>query len=644
MNGASGIAVGMATNMPPHNLSELVDGIKAYIDNNEITIDELAGYIKAPDFPTGGYIYGYKGVKDAFATGRGSIKIRAKLHVEELRKGKQAIIITEIPYQVNKATLVEKIALLSNEKKIEGIGEIRDESNRKGIRIVLELKKNVVPKVIINKLYKHTQLETSFNVNNIALVNGRPKQLNLKDLIKYYVEHRHRIVIRRTQYLLKQAEARAHILEGLLVALDNLDEVIKLIRSSQTPEIAKQGLMDNFKLTEIQAKAILDMRLQRLTNLESEKIKQEYKEVKAKIADYKDILEKPERQFNIIKEELDEIKEKYGDERRTQIIYSTSEISIEDLIQQEDVIVTISHHGYIKRMSLNEFQTQARGGVGKRGASTKDEDFISNVFHVNSHDYLLIFTQKGKCFWLRAFDVPETQRNSKGRAIQNLIQLDSEDKVLSILNVRKLDDPKFYLFFATKNGIVKRVPLKDFSRPRATGIIAITIQEGDKLLDVQLCTDKDECLLVTNNGYANRFPCKEVRAMGRTAQGVKGINLSEGSKVVSLLISHDESQEVFVLSEFGYGKRTPVSEYRATKRGARGVLTMKITAKTGKVVGAILVTEKDEYMIITANGVIIRSKVKAVARLGRNTQGVRVIKLKQGDTIADIEKIRTEEE
>ncbi len=644
MNGASGIAVGMATNMAPHNLSELVAGIKAYIDNNDITIDELANYIKAPDFPTGGYIYGYSGVKKAFATGRGAIKIRAKLHVEEISRQRQAIIVTELPYQVNKATLVEKIAALRDLKKIEGIGEIRDESNREGMRIVIELKKSVVPKVIINKLYKHTQLETNFNVNNIALVNGRPMQLTLKDLIKYYVEHRHEIVIRRTKYLLKQAEARAHILEGLLIALDNLDEVIRLIRASKTPDIAKEGLMKKFKLSEIQAKAILDMRLQRLTNLESEKIRKEYAEVKAKIEEYKKILATPELQFNIIKEELDEINKKYGDKRRTEIIYSAQEISIEDLIKKEDVIVTISHLGYIKRTSLEEFALQRRGGVGRKGASTKDTDFITNIFHVNSHDYLLFFTKKGKCYWLRAFDVPETQRIGKGRAIQNLIQIDSDDKVLSILNVPDLKAEGSYVFFATRKGIVKRVPLKDFSNPRSKGIIAIGIAEGDELLGADLCKDSDECLLISQNGYGNRFSCSDVRPMGRSARGVKGMELAANSEVVSLLIASSPEQEVLVLSEYGYGKRTKVEAYRKTKRGSKGVRTMKISEKTGNVIGAILVDAEDEFMIITEKGTAIRSKVKLVSSQSRNTQGVRLIRLRKEDKIAAIEKIAPMEE
>jgi DNA gyrase subunit A len=640
MNGTSGIAVGMATNMPPHNLSELVEGIIAYIDNNAITIEELMQYIKAPDFPTGGIIYGYKGVKEAYATGKGQIVIRGRAEIEEQRK-KPCIIIREIPYLVNKAQLIEKIAQLRDEKKIDGIGEIRDESDRDGIRVVIELKKDAIPQVVFNQLYAYTPLQTTFNVNNVVLVNGRPRLLNLKELIQCYVEHRHEVVLRRTRYLLKEAEQKAHLLEGLIKALDHLDEVIRLIRESTTPDEAKEKLIAFLSITEIQAKAILDMRLQRLTSLESQKLREEYQQVLATIADYKEILASYERQMGIIKAELREIQKKYGDSRRTEIMHDAEEISVEDVIPDEEVIITLTHAGYIKRTPLSHFRVQKRGGKGSRGAATNAEDFVEFLFHASNHDYLLFFTRKGKCYWLRTYDIPEGGKDKKGRSIQNFLQLESDDKILSCINVRNLMDAEaikeLSIFFATRKGVVKRTALEEYARPRSTGIIALNLNAGDELVTAQLCRETDEVLLVSRLGNAVRFDVSEVRPMGRNATGVKGMELEsdEDFVVMMMIIQDPEKQELLTLSKEGYGKRTPITEYRKTRRGAKGVIAAKIDQTTGPLCGALLARPGDHIMIITAQGNAIRLSSDEIPLQGRATRGVRIIRLNKGDAITD---------
>tara|TARA_B100000767_G_scaffold189411_1_gene176712 strand:- start:94 stop:2658 length:2565 start_codon:yes stop_codon:yes gene_type:complete len=649
-NGASGIAVGMATNMPPHNLSEVIDGTIAYIENNEITIEELMQHVKAPDFPTGGTIYGYEGVKDAFETGRGRIVMRGKARFEEMKSGREMIIVDEIPYQVNKADMIKKTADLVNDKKLDGISEIRDESDRNGMRIVYELKRDAIPNVVLNKLFKFTALQSSFSVNNIALVKGRPEMLNLKSLISNFVEHRHDVVIRRTQYELRKAQERAHILEGLLIALDNLDEVIKLIRASKTPEIAREGLMKTFDLSELQARAILDMRLQKLTGLESEKIKAEYDELMKTIARLEEILGSEDVRFQIIKDELAEIKSKYGDERRSVIEYSGADLSIEDMIPDEDVIVTISHAGYIKRTSLREYKTQNRGGVGSKASTTRNEDFLEHLFGATNHNYLLIFTQKGKCFWMRIFEIPEGTKTSKGRAIQNLLNIESDDKVLAYIPVLNLKDEDYIngnnVILCTKQGMIKKTTLEAYSRPRTNGINAITIKDNDELLEAKLTNGENEIVMALKSGKAIRFPEQKVRAVGRTAQGVKGVTL-QGPKdeVIGMIcVTSGDESDILVVAEKGYGKRSAIADYRVTNRGGKGVKTINITDKTGELIAIKNVTDEDDVMIINRSGVAIRLQLSDLRTMGRNTQGVRLINLKGNDEIAAVAKVIRQDE
>ena len=648
VNGASGIAVGMATNMPPHNLTESINAINAYIDDNEIDVDGLMQHIKAPDFPTGGIIYGYEGVREAFHTGRGRIVMRAKAVIEEV-KGRECIIVTEIPYQVNKAEMIKKTADLVNDKKLEGIADIRDESDRKGMRVVYVLKHDAVPNVVLNKLYKYTALQTSFSVNNIALVNGRPELLNLKDLVRHFVDHRHDVVVRRTKYELAQAEKRAHILEGLLIAIDNLDEVISLIRSSATPEEAKNGLMTRFELSEIQAKAILDLRLQKLTGLERDKIKEEYEELMKTIAYLKEVLANHDLRMKIIKEELEEIREKYGDERRTEIEYAGGDVSIEDMIADEEVVITISHHGYIKRTSLSEYRKQNRGGVGSRAATTREEDFIEQIFVATNHNYILFFTEQGRCFWLRVYEIPEGSRTSKGRPIQNLINIEQNDKVLAFINVLNLKDEDYinnhFIVLATKKGIIKKTTLEAYSRPRANGIIAVNVREGDTLLEARLTNGNHEILLAVKSGKAIRFPEEKVRPMGRNASGVRGISLADDKdEVVGMICVEGEQEDVLVVSEKGYGKRSAIEDYRVTNRGGKGVKTINVTDKTGDLVAIKSVTDSDDLIIINRSGVMIRLGVSDLRVMGRATQGVRLINIKGNDAIASVTKVPASEE
>ncbi|BDD08951.1 DNA gyrase subunit A [Fulvitalea axinellae] len=646
VNGASGIAVGMATNMPPHNLSEVVDGIIAYIDNNDIEISELMEHVKAPDFPTGGQIYGMTGVKSAFETGRGRVVIRAKATIEETKSGREQIVVTEIPYMVNKANMIEKTAAMINEKKIEGISDIRDESDRTGYRVVYELKRDAIPNIVLNHLYKYTQLQTSFGVNNVALVKGRPRTLNLKEMIKYYVEHRHEVVVRRTQYELAEAERRAHILQGYLIALDNIDEVIELIRGSRDPELAKRGLIERFELSEIQAKAILEMRLQRLTGLERDKIQSEFEEIQKKIQHYNDILNNYDLRMNVVKEELLEVKEKFGDDRRTEIIHSAEDFEVEDMIPNQEVAVTISHQGYIKRTALDEFRTQGRGGVGSRGATTKQDDFTEQLFVTGLHDYLLIFTEKGRMFWLRTFEVPEGTKTAKGRAIQNLIEIESDDKVRTVLNVGDIRIKDYvcnhFLLMCTSKGIVKKTSLEAYSRPRQRGIHALKINDGDRLLNVILTDGKKKIVLATSQGQAIRFDENEVRAMGRMATGVKGAKLQdETDEIIGIVSETEETEGLLVVSENGFGKRTQLMEYRQTRRGSKGVRALKVTEKTGKLVAISVVMDGDDLMIITKNGITIRMGVDQdqMRLMGRATQGVKLIRLNEGDEISSIEKV-----
>ena len=649
-NGASGIAVGMATNMPPHNLSEVIDGTIAYIDNKDITIEELMQHVKAPDFPTGGVIYGYEGVKDAFETGRGRIVMRGRARFEEMKSGREMIIVDEIPYQVNKSDMIKKTADLVNDKKIEGISEIRDESDRNGMRIVYELKRDAIPNVILNKLYKYTALQSSFSVNNIALVKGRPQMLNLKDLILNFVEHRHEVVVRRTQYELRKAKERAHILEGLLIALDNLDEVIALIRASKTPEVAREGLMKRFELSEIQARAILDMRLQKLTGLESDKIKAEYEELMKTIEHLETILGDEGLRMTIIKDELSEVKEKYGDERRSQIEYSGADLSIEDMIPDEDVIISISHAGYIKRTSLKEYKTQNRGGVGSKASATRNEDFLEHLFAATNHNYLLIFTQKGKCFWMRIFEVPEGTKTSKGRAIQNLLNIESDDKVLAYIPVQNLKDADYVnannVILCTKKGMIKKTTLEAYSRPRTNGINAITIKDNDELLEAKLTNGENEIVMALRSGKAIRFPEAKVRAVGRTAQGVKGVTLqSPEDEVIGMIcITNGDESDILVVAEKGYGKRSAIADYRVTNRGGKGVKTINITDKTGQLISIKNVTDEDDVMIINKSGVAIRLQLSDLRTMGRNTQGVKLINLKGNDEIAAVAKVIRQDE
>ncbi|HLR51021.1 MAG TPA: DNA gyrase subunit A [Candidatus Sphingobacterium stercoripullorum] len=649
VNGASGIAVGMATNMAPHNLSEVVDGMIAYIQDRDIDIAGLMQYIKAPDFPTGGIIYGYNGVKDAFETGRGRIVMRGKAEIETDRNGRESIIVTEIPYLVNKAQMIERTAELVNEKKIEGISTIRDESDRDGFRIVYEIRRDANANVVLNNLYKYTALQSSFSVNNIALVKGRPELLNLKDMIEVFVDHRHEVVIRRTKYELAEAEKRAHILEGLLIAIDHLDEVIKLIRSSATPEDARIGLMERFGLSEEQAKAILDMTLRRLTGLERDKIKQEFAELQETIAYLKSILADEGLRMQIIIDELLEVKEKYGDERRSQIVYSAEDMTMEDFIDDEEVVITISHNSYVKRTPLTEYRRQGRGGKGAIGTNTRDEDFTEHIITASTHNYMLLFTESGKCYWLRAFEIPEGSRTSRGRALQNIINIPKDDKVKAFILVENLKDQEYldnnYIIMCTKKGTIKKTSLEAYSRPRANGINAINIAEGDQLLEASLTNGSSEILMGLRSGRAIRFNESKVRPMGRTATGVRGITLgSEADEVIGMISVNDEDTSVLVVSEKGYGKRSSLDDYRVTNRGGKGVKTLNITDKTGSLVAIKGVTDNDDLMIINKSGIVIRIGVETLRVMGRATQGVRLITLKETDEIASIAKVQREDE
>lgn len=648
VNGASGIAVGMATNMAPHCLSEVIDATIAYIDNSEITIEELMQHVKAPDFPTGGLIYGVSGVKSAYETGRGKVVVRAKYHIEQSKSGRDKIIVTEIPYLVNKAELIQKTADLVNDKKLDGIVHANDESDRKGMRIVFALKKDANTNVVINSLFKYTQLQTSFSINNIALVAGRPKLLNLKDLILNFVKFRHEVVIRRTEFELKKAQQRAHILEGLLIALDNLDEVIKLIRNSKNPEEARIGLIENFELTEIQARAILDMRLHRLTGLERDKIKEEYEELLKLIDHLKAILGSEEMRMNIIKEELNEIKEKYGDKRRTEIVYSSEDFNPEDFYADDPVVITISHMGYIKRTPLTEFKLQNRGGKGLKGSSARDEDFIRHLYIATNHNTLLIFTEEGKCFWLKVYEIPEGSRISKGRAIQNLIAIDPDDKIRAYMKVKTLDDADYiknnFIVLCTRNGIIKKTALEAYSRPRTSGINAINIREGDRLIEAKMTDGDKDIYIASTLGKAIRFHESNVRPMGRTATGVKAITIGDGDKVIGMICVKENTDNILVVSENGYGKRTETEDYRITKRGGKGVKTMNITEKTGHLIAIKNVVDGDELMIINRSGITIRLAVANLRVMGRATQGVRLINLKDDDQIASVAKIHLADE
>ena len=649
VNGASGIAVGMATNMPPHNLTEVVNGTIAYIDNNDIEIDELIQHIKAPDFPTGGTIYGYDGVKEAFHTGRGRVVMRAKAIIEEV-KGRECIIVTEIPYQVNKADMIKKTADLVNDKKIEGISLIRDESDRNGMRIVYVLKRDAIPNIVLNKLFKYTALQSSFSVNNIALVNGRPELLNLKELIHYFVEHRHEVVVRRTKYELRKAEERAHILEGLIIASDNIDEVIALIRASANADEARQKLIDRFKLSEIQAKAIVEMRLRQLTGLEQDKLRAEYEEIMKTIEDLKGILDSKDRRMSIIKEELEIVKNKYGDERRSVIEYAGGDLSIEDMIPDEKVVITISHAGYIKRTSLSEYKTQNRGGVGQKASTTRNEDFLEHLFVGTNHQYMLFFTQKGKCFWMRVYEIPEGSKTSKGRAIQNLINIEQDDKVKAFICTQDLKDEEYinnhYVIMATKKGQVKKTSLEQYSRPRTNGINAITIKEDDILLEAKLTTGESQVMLALKSGKAIRFEEAKTRPMGRNASGVRGIRLQDEKtdEVIGMIAVDDMESNILVVSENGYGKRSSLEDYRITNRGGKGVKTISITEKTGNLVAIKNVTDDDDLMIINKSGIAIRMAVENLRVMGRATQGVRLINLKGKDSIAAVAKVMHDED
>lgn len=649
VNGASGIAVGMATNMPPHNLTEVVNGTIAYIDNHDVSMEELMTHVKAPDFPTGGTIYGVEGVRSAFETGKGRVVLRGKTHFEETKTGKEVIIVDEIPYQVNKAEMIKKTAELVNEKKIEGISEIRDESDRNGMRIVYELKRDAIPNVVLNKLFKYTALQTSFSVNNIALVKGRPEMLNLKQMIACFVEHRHEVVVRRTQFELRKAQERAHILEGLIIALDNIDEVIKLIRASKTPEDARNGLMDRFELSELQARAILDMRLQKLTGLERDKLREEFEELMALINRLEEILAKKELRMEIIKDELIEVRDKYGDERRSNIEFSSADLSIEDMIPDESVVITISHAGYIKRTKLNEYRAQSRGGVGSKGSTTRDNDFLEHIFTATNHNWLLIFTEQGKCFWMRIFEVPEGTKQAKGRAIQNLINIESEDKVLAYIPVQDIRDEAYVkennLILCTKKGLIKKTTLEAYSRPRTNGINAITVRDGDELLAARLTDGENEIIMGLKSGKAIRFNEKTVRAVGRTAQGVKGITLAnDKDEVIGMICIKDATTDVLVVSENGYGKRSAVEDYRITNRGGKGVKTLNVTEKTGNLIAILNVEDENDLMIINKSGIAIRLRIDELRVMGRATQGVRLINLKGKDQIAAVCKVVRDEE
>ena len=648
VNGASGIAVGMATNMPPHNLSEVIDGIIQYIDNNDITIDELIQYVKAPDFPTGGTIYGYDGVKEAFHTGKGRVVMRGKAIIENVND-RECIIVSEIPYQVNKADMIKKTADLVNDGKIEGISTIRDESDRKGMRIVYVLKRDAIPNIVLNKLYKYTPLQSSFSVNNVALVNGRPELLNLKDLIHHFVEHRHDVVVKRTNFELKKAEQRAHILEGLIIASDNIDDVIDLIKKSSNADEARQKLEKKYKLSETQAKAIIEMRLRQLTGLEQNKLREEYDDLQKTIKGYKDLLDSKTKRMNLIKEELADIKEKYGDERRSEIEYAGGDFRVEDIIPNEKVVITISHAGYIKRTPLTEYKTQNRGGVGQKASKTRDEDFLEDLFVGTNHQYMLFFTQKGKCFWMRVFEIPEGSKNSKGRAIQNLINIEQDDRVKAFICTQDLKDEEYvnnhYVIMATKMGQVKKTSLEQYSRPRSNGINAITVKDGDELLEAKLTNGNSQIMLAVKSGKAIRFEEGKTRPMGRNASGVRGIKLKDKKdEVVGMISVNDMDANILVVSENGYGKRSSLEDYRLTNRGGKGVKTISITEKTGKLVTLKSVSDSDDLMIINKSGIAIRMQVEDLRVMGRATQGVKVISLKDGDSIAAVAKVMKDDD
>ncbi|MGM0619922.1 MAG: DNA gyrase subunit A [Bacteroidota bacterium] len=646
INGSSGIAVGMATNMPPHNLTDSINAIIAYVNDIDITIDELVEIIKAPDFPTGGIIYGYQGVKDAYETGRGRIVVRGKAHIEN-EGGREKIVVTEIPYLVNRAEMIQKTADLVNEKKIEGISNVNDESGRDGMRVVYDLKRDAMSNVVLNKLYKYTQLQNSFSVNNIALVNGRPKMLNLKDIIKHFVNHRHEVVIRRTEYELDQANKRAHILEGLIIASDNIDEVIAIIRGSSTPDEARGKLIERFGLSDLQARAIVDMRLRQLTGLEQDKLRKEYDEIMEQIEYYKKVLADVDLRMEIIKEELEEIKAKFGDERRTELIPNAEEFNPEDFYADEDMVITISHMGYIKRTPLSDFRTQGRGGVGSRAGTTRDEDFLQHIFIASMHNTLLLFTKSGKCYWLKVYEIPEGTRTSRGRAMQNILNISSEDKVLTYIRVKTLSDEEFintnYILLATKKGVIKKTKLEAYSRPRQNGVNAISIREGDELLEARLTNGNSEIMLAGRSGKAIRFHESKVRAMGRTASGVRGITLAgENDEVIGMVCVQNGNEDILVISENGYGKRSKIDDYRVTNRGGKGVKTINITPKTGDLITIKSVSDDNDLMIITEHSLTIRLAVNSISMLGRATQGVRLINLKEEDRIASVARVVNE--
>ncbi len=643
VNGSTGIAVGMATNIPPHNLSEVIDGIIAYIDNRNITIEELMKHIKAPDFPTGGIIYGYDGVKEAYQTGRGKIVIRARVNIETNEKNdRESIIVTELPYQVNKARLQEKIAELINEKKIEGIADVRDESDRDGMRLVIMLKRDAVTQVVLNNLFKHTQMQETFGVIMLALVDGQPRVLNLKEMIHYYVKHRHNIVIRRTKFDLAEAEKRAHILEGLKIALDNLDAIIKLIRAAKDGDEAREGLMEKFKLSEIQAKAILDMRLQRLTGLERQKIEDEYRDVIKLIEQLNAILSSEKLQYKLIKDELKQVKKEFGDERRTEIVMKAEDFKIEDMIKNEDVVITITHNGFIKRTTVDTYKRQGRGGKGITGAATKDDDFVEHMFIASTHQYILFFTGKGKCYWLKVYEIPEGSRASRGRSLNNLIEFESGETIRAYINVKEFSESQFVLM-ATKNGIIKKTPLSEYANPRKTGIIAINIEQGDELIGATLTDGEHQVILAKSSGYAVRFHERDVRPMGRSATGVKGAEVDKEEAVVSLVTTRHTDVTLLTVTDLGYGKRSELEEYRMTKRGAAGVITLKSNEKVGKLVAMLEVKDSDDLIIITSNGIVNRQHVENIRVMGRATSGVRLIRLEEGDKVSAVARVPKEE-
>ena len=641
VNGASGIAVGMATNMAPHNLGEVVDACCAYIDNPECECEELLQYVKGPDFPTGALIYGYEGVKEALLTGRGRVMMRARTEIETTESGRECIVVTEIPYMVNKAEMIKKIGELVNEKKIEGISYINDESDRKGMRITIFVKKDASANVVLNTLFKNTQLQTSFAVNNIALVNGRPQLLNLKDLIHHFVEHRHDVVVRRTRFDLKKAQERMHIVQGLLIAQDNIDEIVQIIKSSRSTDLAKQALQERFGLSEIQSTAIVEMRLRQLTGLEREKLEAEHAELERKINYYNEVLASEQMQLQIVKDELQEVKAQYGDERRTEIVYSSEEFNPEDFYADEDMVITISHMGYIKRTPLAEYRTQNRGGIGVKGSATRDEDFIEHIYVASMHNTMMFFTEKGRCYWLKVYEIPEGTRSSKGRAIQNVIQIEPDDKVRAYINTKNLNDEEYinnnYIVMCTREGIIKKTKLEAYSRPRQNGVIAIVIREGDQLLEAKITSGESEIMIAARGGKAIRFPENKVRPIGRVSAGVRGIELEDNDEVVGMIcIEPDQKKDVLVLSEHGYGKRTDLDEYRITNRGGKGVKTINITEKTGDLVSIQAVEDDNDLMIINKSGITIRTKVEQIRVAGRATQGVRIINLRDGDSIASV--------